>query len=160
MINAARDVTKTNTSSVETFRAPELGVLGYIVASEFDVSGLKEFPKVDILFSYIQPSTVALQALVASGAQGIVSAGSGAVGLSGFEKAALQSLVALPARTRPVLVRSTRVGNGRVSGCDELDALGMIPADNLNPQKARILLMLALTRTSDLKEIQRMFAEY
>jgi len=175
-INAARDVTKTNTSSVETFRAPELGVLGYInedkvtfyrastkrntAGSEFDVSGLKNFPKVEILYSYIQPSPVALQALVASGVQGIVFAGSGAGDLSSFEKAALKSIIALPAKTRPVLVRSTRVGNGRVIGSDEFDAMGMIPADNLNPQKARILLMLALTKTSDLKDIQRMFAEY
>jgi L-asparaginase len=59
-----------------------------------------------------------------------------------------------------VLVRASRVGNGRVTGSDELDRLGMIPADNLNPQKARILLMLALARTTDLKQIQRMFAEY
>jgi L-asparaginase/Glu-tRNA(Gln) amidotransferase subunit D len=72
-ISGARDVTKTNTFRVETFRAPELGFLGYVDAdqvtfnrtstrrhtdkSEFDVSGLKELPKVDILYSYIQPST-------------------------------------------------------------------------------------------------------
>ena len=87
-------------------------------------------------------------------------AGTGAGGLSSFEKAALKPILALPAKTRPVLVRSTRVGNGRVIGSDVYDAMGMIPADNLNPQKARILLMLALTKTTDLKEIQRMFAEY
>lgn len=57
-------------------------------------------------------------------------------------------------------MRSSRTGNGRVVGREEYDSLGMIPADTLNPQKARILLMLALTKTSDLKEIRRMFAEY
>jgi len=59
-----------------------------------------------------------------------------------------------------VLVRASRVGNGRVLPRDEYNAMGMIPADNLNPQKARILLMLALTKTRDPKEIQRMFSEY
>jgi len=59
-----------------------------------------------------------------------------------------------------VLVRSSRVGNGRVIGRDEYDSLGMIPADTLNQQKARILLMLALTKTTDRKQIARMFAEY
>jgi L-asparaginase len=61
-------------------------------------------------------------------------------------------------------VRSSRVGSGRVIGLTglrgEYDALGLIPGDNLNPQKARILLMLALTRTNNRDEIKRMFAEY
>jgi L-asparaginase len=59
-----------------------------------------------------------------------------------------------------VLVRSSRTGGGRVVDLAELDALGMIPADNLNPQKARILLMLALTRTRDPAEIRRLYGEY
>ena len=57
------------------------------------------------------------------------------------------------------MVRSSRVGNGRVIARNDDDALGMIPADTLNPQKARILLILALTGTNDLKEIRRMFDE-
>ena len=63
-----------------------------------------------------------------------------------------------------MLVRSSRVGNGRVIGLtgnkEDYDALGMIPADTLNPQKARILLMLALARTGDIGQIKRMFEEY
>ena len=59
-----------------------------------------------------------------------------------------------------VFVRSTRVGNGRVTGRSEFDRLGIIPADNLSPQKARILLMLALTRTSAPDELRRIFSEY
>ena len=58
------------------------------------------------------------------------------------------------------MVRSARVGNGRVVANETYDAMGMIPADNLNPQKARVLLMLALTRTRDEKAIARMFREY
>jgi L-asparaginase len=61
---------------------------------------------------------------------------------------------------RPILVRSSRTGNGRVIARDEYDAMGMVPADNLSPQKARILLMLALTKTHDRSEIARIFATY
>jgi L-asparaginase len=174
-INGARDVTKANTYRVETFRSPELGYLGYIdedkatfyrastkrhtVNSEFDISRLHEFPKVDIVYSYIEPSVTMVQALHASGVKGIVFAGTGAGGLSDFEKEAVKSLSS-PSETRPVLVRSTRTGNGRVIRRKEYDDLGFIPADTLNPQKSRILLMLALTRTNDLNEIKRMFSEY
>src|SRR6516164_10297862 len=175
-INGARDVTKTNTLRVETFRSPELGYLGYVdedkvtfyrastkrhtVKSEFDVSGLRDLPKVDIVYSYIQPSVTMVQALHASGVKGIVFAGTGAGGLSDFEKEAAKTILSSPSETKPVLVRSTRTGNGRVIGRKEYDALGYVPSDTLNPQKSRILLMLALTRTNDLHEIRRMFSEY
>ena len=175
-ISSARDVTKTNTYRVETFRSPELGFLGYVDEdkvsfyrsptkrhtshSEFDVSGIKALPKVEIAYSYTQPSTVVIEALARSGVQGIVFAGTGAGNLTSFERDALKPVLSLPAASRPVLVRSSRLGNGRVVGSDVYDRMGMIPADNLNPQKARILLMLALTKTTDLKEIHRMFAEY
>lgn len=175
-INGARDATKTNTFRVEAFRAPELGYLGYVDAdkvsfyrtstkrhttnSEFDVSNITALPKVDIVYSYIEPNTAVIQALIASGVKGIVFAGTGAGLLSELEKSALKPVLASPAESRPVLVRSNRVGNGRVVARDEYDSMGMVPADTLNPQKARILLMLALTKTNDLKEIRRMFAEY
>jgi L-asparaginase len=175
-INAARDVTKTNTYRVETFRSPELGYLGYVdadkvsfyrtstkrhtVKSEFDVAGLSRLPKVDILYSYVEPNAAMIQALIASGVKGIVFAGTGAGGISSFEKQALKAVLSLPVASRPVLVRSSRTGNGRVVAREEYDRMGMIPADTLNPQKARILLMLALTKTSSLEEIRRMFTEY
>jgi L-asparaginase len=175
-INSARDVTKTNTYRVETFRGGELGLLGYVDAdavvfyraslkrhtarSEFDVRGLTELPPVDIVYSYVQPSTVMAQALVKGGVKGIVFAGTGAGLVSSAERDAIRPFQAMPAETRPALVRSNRTGNGRVVALPEYDALGMVPADNLNPQKARILLMLALTTTRDPAEIRRMFAEY
>ena len=174
-VNAARDVTKTNTYRVETFRSNELGLLGYVDAdkvalyrtpmrrhtsrSEFDVRGLTRLPAVDILYSYVEPSTAAIAALAAGGAQGIVVAGTGAGGLSTREREAFKPLLSGPAASRPMVVRSNRTGNGRVLPQAETDALGMVPGDNLSPQKARILLMLALTRTRDLAEIRRMFAE-
>jgi L-asparaginase type II len=175
-INSAREVTKTNTYRVETFRAPELGLLGYVDAdrvafyrsstrrhttrSEFDISRVNELPAVDILYSYVQPSPTMIQALVASGVRGIVFAGTGAGLLSGGEREALKAVAAMPPGSRPVLVRSSRPGNGRVISREEYDKMDMVPADTLNPQKARILLMLALTKTHDVKEIARMFAEY
>ena len=175
-INGARDVTKTNTYRVETFKSPELGMLGYVDGdkvvyyrastkrhterSEFDVSSLTDLPKVEILYSYIQPSPALVKALVADGARGIVFAGTGAGLISSSERDALKPVVALPAESRPLLVRSNRTGNGRVVGRDDYDTMGFIPADNLNPQKARILLMLALTRTRDRQEILRMFEQY
>ena len=179
-INGARDVTKTNTYRVETFRAPELGFLGYVDAdkvtfyrastrrhtanSEFDVSAVLELPKVDIVYSYIDSNTSLLQALMASGTKGIVFAGTGAGSLSATERSTLKALLSSTTGPKQVVVRASRVGNGRVieltANREEYDALGMIPADNLNPQKARILLMLALTKTSNVSEIKRMFSEY
>ena len=173
-INGARDVTKSNTYRSEAFRSGELGFLGYVdpdevvfyrtstkrhtAQSEFDVSKMKELPRVDILYSYIEPDTAHIKALVATSAKGVVFAGTGAGGISKFEKEAVNALLAQP--VKPVLVRSNRTGNGRVIARADYDKLGWIPGDNLNPQKARILLMLALTKTSDLNEIRRIFREY
>jgi L-asparaginase len=175
-INGARDTTKTNTLRVETFKSPELGLLGYVdedrvsfyrsptkrhtLNSEFDVAALTQFPKVSILYSYVEPDAALIQAAVKNGAKGIVLAGSGNGAVSSFEETVVKEVMALPAASRPVIVRSSRVGNGRVTPTAEYDAMGIIPSDTLNPQKARILLMLALTKTSDPKEIRRMFAEY
>jgi len=175
-INGARDVTKTNTLRVETFRSPELGALGYVdedkvafyrsstrrhtAASEFDVSTLTQLPRVDIVYSYVEPDPAMIDTAVARKAKGLVVAGTGAGAVSASEKAAVTALSKIPAADRPVIVRSSRVGNGRVIGRAEYDELGMVPADTLNPQKARILLMLALTTTSDPKEIRRIFDQY
>lgn len=175
-INAARDATKTNTFRVETFRAPELGYLGDVdedkvtfyrastkrntSRAEFDVSSAKALPKVDILYSYVEPDTALIRALVESGAQGIVFAGTGAGLISSSQKKALMPFLASSDKRGLVIVRASRVGNGRVISRDEYDRLGIIPADSLNPQKARILLMLALTKTKNLNEIRRMFTEY
>ena len=173
-INGARDVTKSNTYRVEAFRSGELGFLGYVdsdevtfyrastkrhtARSEFDVSKLTSLPKVEILYAYAEPSVEAIKALGATGASGIVFAGTGAGGLSDPERAAIKELG--PLNKRAVIVRSNRTGNGRVIPRKEYDDEGMVAGDNLNPQKARILLMLALTRTDDLAEIRRMFKDY
>jgi len=173
-IQGARDVTKTNTSTLDSFKTPELGMLGYIQGNkpyfyhastrkhtadtEFDVSKLDALPQVDIVYGYANVSPVALNALVAAGAKGIIHAG---VGDGSLASKVLPSLTA--ARKQGVLiVRSARVGQGIVARNGEAndDALDFVVSDTLNPQKARILLMLALTKTSDSKEIQRMFYTY
>ena len=174
-INGARDVTKTNTYRLEAFRSPELGFLGYVDAdkvsfyrastkrhtanSEFDVSNIAKFPKVDIAYSYAEPNIAVLQALLKDGVNGIVFAGTGAGGVIDSEKEFVKAVAAAPG-PRPIMVRSSRTGNGRVIPRKEFDDLGMVAADTLNPQKARILLMLALTKTSDVNEIRRIFSEY
>jgi L-asparaginase len=87
---------------------------------------------------------------------GIVLAGTGPGSLTGAYKQVVQEM----RDKAPVLVIASRVGDGRVIGRTEYDELGMIPSDNLNPQKARILLLLALSKTRDPGELRRIFSEY
>ena len=174
-INAARDVTKSNTYRAETFRSGELGFLGYVdqdkvayyrspgkrhtVNSEFDLRAIRALPCVEIVYSSVEANTpVLVDALQKAGVRGIVFAATGAGSLSDGEKEVVKKTVARSGNT--VFVRSTRVANGRVIGRAEFDKLGIIAADNLSPQKARILLMLALATTDDLGELKRIFSEY
>ena len=175
-INAARDVTKTSTYRVETFRSRELGFLGYVDGdrvtfyrqptrrhtfdSEFDINDLAQFPRVDIVYSYVEPNPLLINTLIDSGVDGIVLAGTGAGLVSGREREALERVVDLPPESRPVVVRSSRTGSGRVVPLPSYNEAGMVAGDTLSPQKARILLMLALAKTRDLEEIRRIFREY
>jgi L-asparaginase type II len=173
-IQAARDITKTNTSTLDSFRTPELGMLGYIQGSkpffyrqstrkhtadsEFDVSTLTSLPQVDIVYGYANVGPVAVDAFVAAGAKGIIHAGVGDGSLAAKVLPSLKS-----ARQKGVLiVRASRVGQGILARNGEAndDELDFVAADTLNPQKARILLMLALTKTNSSKDIQRMFYTY
>jgi L-asparaginase len=172
-ILGARDVTKTSTYRVQTFSGRDLGPLGYADAdgrvvfshrpdkkhtlhTEFDVFGLDSLPRVDVVVSYVGADGALIDAAVAAGAQGIVSAGTGAGRPTPREDEALDRAVA-----RGVLVcQSSRVGSGRVVRAPSLVKRGMVAADNLVPWKARALLALALTRTREPEEIQRMFDEY
>ena len=142
-ILAGREVTKTNTSTLDT---------------EFDISALTSLPQVDIVYGYANVNPIALNAFVAAGAKGIVHAG---VGDGSLAAAMVPALKAARAQGT-VIVRSSRVGQGIVARNGEAndDTLDFVVSDTLNPQKARILLMLALTKTSDTKEIQRMFYTY
>jgi L-asparaginase len=175
-INGARDVTKSNTYRVETFRSGELGFLGYVdedkvsfykastkrhtAQAEFDVAHVTEFPRVEIVYSYADASGAPLQALVREGVDGIIFAAPGAGSLSEAERSAVEAIVSSSSGKKPIMMRSTRTGNGRVTGRGKFDRLGLIPTDNLSPQKSRILLMLALTKTREPREIARIFSEY
>ena len=171
-VQAARDVTKSNTYRVETFQSREVGILGYAdpdrvvyyrapvrkhtIQSEFDIAQISSFPKVSILYSYSGDDGDLARAAVAAGAKGLVIAGTGA----GHTNNARKILKELHESTGVIVVRSARVGAGRVVREDNWQEPGFVAADNLNPQKARILLQLGLTKTSKPDEIQRMFDEY
>jgi L-asparaginase len=173
-INAARDVTKTNTSTADTFKSPELGCLGYIEGdrvafyrlparkhtanSEFDLTGVDKLPTVEIAYGFANVSRTTVDALAASGVDGMVYAGVGNGNPSELTEQALAD-----ARAKGIfIVRSARVGNGIVARNNEVndDKRDFVVSDTLNPQKARILLTVALTKTRDTKEIQRIFYEY
>jgi L-asparaginase len=172
-IQAAREVTKASTLRLETFRSPDLGMLGYAdpdgrVAiyrrparrhapdTEFEVRGLTDLPRVDIAYSFAGADGAAIQAFVAAGARAIVSAALAPGGTTPAEAEALRE-----ARGRGVLVvLSSRAGGGRVLLRKSLREQGFVVADNLAPQKARVLAMLALTRTGEAAAVQRMFDEY
>lgn len=172
-IQAARDVTKTSTQRLHTFRSPDFGILGHADGDgeiaiyrrptrrhapdcEFDVSGLETLPRVDILLSYAGSDGAAVDAFVAAGARGIVAAGFAPGSCTKAEIAALNR-----AREAGVaVVQSTRAGSGRVATINTQRIKGAVSGDNLPPQKARILLMLALTVSDDVAELTRMFAAY
>jgi L-asparaginase len=172
-IQAAREVTKTSTLRLETFRSPDVGMLGYAdpdgrvaiyrrparrhaPTTEFDVHGRRDLPRVDIAASYAGADGAAIRAFAAAGARAIVSAS-----LAPGVTTPAESEALLEAHRQGILVVvSSRAGSGRVLPRTVLREQGFVVADNLNPQKARVLAMLALTRTDDARGVQRMFDEY
>jgi L-asparaginase len=174
-INGAREVTKTNTATTGTFRNWEMGFLGYMqdnkphfyrqstrkhtVDTEFDVSKLDALPAVDIVYGYANMNRIPIDAFVAAGDKGLVHAGTGDGSLA---RPAIEPALIEARKKGVVIVRASRVGNGIVARNGEADddKQDFVVSDTLNPQKARILLMLALTKTNDAKEIQRMFYTY
>ncbi|MBZ7933460.1 type II asparaginase [Campylobacter sp. LH-2024] len=172
-ILGARGVVKTHTLNVDAFTSPDFGNLGYIVDGKvffyntiskdhttktpFDVSKLKTLPKVDILYTYSNDgSGVAAKALFENGTQGLVIAGSGAGSIHENQKEVLKDLIKKGLK----VVVSTRVVAGSVAINKDDQNLGFISAQNLNPQKARVLLMLALTKTHNNAQIQKYFEKY
>jgi L-asparaginase len=172
-INAARDVTKTNTSQVETFRGLEFGELGVVDAEKvrfyraplrrqtFPLEPRTQLGRIDIVSSYAGADGLLIRSLVRDGTvQGLVIAGLGLGDVTGLMFDAIQE-----ARTRGIpVVISTRVPTGRIfplsagkGSALSLRQIGCVLADNLSPQKARILLMLALTRSHDPEALQHYF---
>jgi L-asparaginase len=171
-IHAARDVTKTSTSRLQTFRSADFGCLGHAdgdviawyrrplrgtgAATPFDVAGCTALPRVDIAACYAGADGAAIEAFVAAGAAGIVTAGFA----PGFVTPAMGVAMEAAVAKGVAVVCSTRAGSGRVFPSERMARAGFLPADNLTPQKARVLLMLALTVTRERAAIAEMFARF
>lgn len=172
-INAAREVTKTNTLAPETFKANELGFLGYVVNFKpmfyrestrkhtadtvFDISKVEKLPQVDIFYNDVNTSPEMLKASIASGADGIINAGTG----NGSMFKPNQDILTAASKEKGLaVVRASRVGSGVVTPQNYDADSKFIRGDNLSPQKARILLMLSLTKTKNHEEIQEFFDQY
>jgi len=171
-IHAAREVTKTSTARLQTFKSPDVGVLGHADGdrivfyrkslrrhnpdTEFDISHLAELPRVEIAYHYAGSDGLATRAFIHAGAKGIIGAAFAPGLMSPEENVAMKEAVAAGVK----VVMSSRAGSGRTFGPSKIIDAGFLRADNLNPQKARILLAFALTKTNDSAEIQRMFDQY
>lgn len=173
-IHGAHSLTKTSTTAVQTFMSPLRGLVGTVsygkadfyttpgwkhtTQSEFDISGVTTMPRVDVIFVAMDMSPEPINAAVASGAKGIVLAG---VGNGNMNKASVDAAAAA-VKKGVVVVRSSRVATGTVGRNVELndDQLGFIASDELNPQKARILLTLALVKQTTPASMQALFRTY
>src|SRR3989449_2862526 len=173
-IHYAREATKTNTTQLDTFKSPNRGKAGmtnagrvyfydplatkHSSASVFSVDGLSELPRVEIFYAHANMGREYIDHCVALKCQGIVLAG---VGDGNATKAAVSGLQDAVKRGVAV-VRSSRTNSGITDRNVELndDELGTVASMELNPQKARVLLMLGLTKTADPKKLQEFFNEY
>ncbi|WP_028612178.1 asparaginase domain-containing protein [Paenibacillus harenae] len=173
VIHAAREATKSNAHRADTFETPMFGALGYVDdpavriyrlnaralkagqadwATPFDLRTIskEELPMVEIVYNYQEAGGGAIRALVEDGAKGIVTAGTGAGGISSKMSAARTEAI----KQDVIFVSTTRTGSGSVSG----GGSGIIAGDNLNPQHARLMLMLSLAFTDDFNTVQSWFA--
>ncbi|MBI4482716.1 MAG: asparaginase [Acidobacteria bacterium] len=173
MIISAREVVKNVSHRVEAFNLQEMGNLGladrdgifwygtptrrHTVSSEFDVEKIDELPRVEIVYSYAGADGKVVDALINSvKPQGLVVAGFA----TGNSPEKMREALDRARQAGILVVMSRRSERGRVSAQGPAAEHRWVTADNLSPQKARILLMLALTRTRDPKVIQGMFGEY
>jgi len=171
-IHAARDVVKTSTYRVQTFRSFDFGALGHVDGdgvhfyrapakahmpdTQFAHQAIGELPRVDIVLSYAGADTALIDAAIGAGAKGIVSAGFA----PGMSSPAQQTALIQAAKSGIVVVQCSRAASGRVAPRRRLVENGFIAGEDFSPQKARILLMLTLGWTRDLAVIQNAFAAY
>lgn len=171
-IHAAREVVKTHTTAVETFQSPNTGKIGTVfygkvnyylqptrkhtTNSAFNIAEITELPRVDILYSHSNDYPEFIQTAINAGAKGIIIAGMGNGNLypsvlTALEKAIKQHQIAV--------VRNSRVGSGETTTNGEIndEQYGFLTSDNLNPQKARVLLMLGLSQTQEKTALQNYF---
>jgi L-asparaginase len=173
-IHGAHSLTKTSTTDVQTFMSPLRGLVGvtaygkndfynvpgwkHTSASEFDISRVTKLPRVDVVFACADMSPDLIDASVNNGAKGIVIAG---VGNGNMNKVSVEA-AARAAKGGVIVVRASRVATGTVGRNVEVndDELGFVASDELNPQKARILLSLALLNPHTAAQLQKLFYTY
>jgi L-asparaginase len=180
-INAAREATKTDALRLDTFETRGYGVLGVVDSdrvvfyrrvekkhtadSEFDISMVTSLPRVDVVLTYQGAPGDLIKAAVDAGARGIVVATAGAGATSGTQSEGINYALGKGV----FVVTTSRAGSGRIAGRPRLTSATpaapnprdrAIAGEDLAPIKARILLMLALTKTQSGADIQRMFLEY
>jgi L-asparaginase len=170
----ARDVMKLSTTKTNAFGSPNTGPVGqaydgrveYYSRSEREVKPKSpvmitndtKLPRVDIVYMYADAPADQLDMLIGKKVDGIVIAG---VGNGNFNKAYMDAVKRAVA-AGIIVCRASRTPSGRVVLHDEIndDELGTIVSDDLTPQKARILLMLGLTKSKDKKQLQQLFFKY
>lgn len=171
-IHAARDVTKTSTNRLQTFRTADFGALGHTDGdtiayyrkplrrtapnTEFDIASLPALPRVDIAYAYAGADGTAIRAFTTANARGLIYAGFAPGMVTPLDYEALEAAIA----SGITVVLSTRAGSGRMVLSSKMHKAGIISADNLTPQKARILLALGLSVGLDAEGITRIFSEY
>ncbi len=173
-ILAAHSVKKMMTTPVQTFEAPQHGLLGTVIfgqvtffrqpyglhttKSEFSVDGVKKLPRVDIVYGCADMSPELIPLLVKAGAKGIVIAG---IGDGNMTKATLKA-AKKATKKGIVVVRASRVPIGTVLLHGEVNdaEYGTVSSMDLNPQKARVLLMLAMLKDRSREELQELFLNY
>lgn len=170
-IHSARDVEKAHTASLAALASPPFGPLGIFAGGRprlyraplrrhtaasplFLPEPSLPLPRVDILYTHADEDGALVEAAVRRGAQGLVYAGSGMGSISAGAEPALR----LAARQGITVVRASRTRAGAVvPSLPQWEQAGFVSGDTLTPEKARILLQLALLRTRDPQEIQRLF---
>jgi L-asparaginase len=173
-IHDAHSLTKTSTTAVQTFMSPLRGIVGlanygkndwyrtpgwkHTTQSEFDITNVTQLPRVDILFVSLDSPPDMIDCAVMNGAKGIITAG---VGNGNMNKTTLHA-AAKAVKQGVVVVRSSRVPTGTVGRDVEIedDKFGFIASDELNPQKSRILLSLALLTKRTPDQLQKLFETY
>jgi L-asparaginase len=167
-IHSARHVTKASTRRLHTFQSPGWGPMGYVdpdrvtfayhldrrhtSQTPFRIEAIGAWPRVDIIYGFHGVDGGLIEAALGLGARGLVIAGVGAGGVQGMQEALTEAMARGVA-----VVRSSRTGSGRVLAEDNANLAGSVAADDLNPQKARVLLQLGLTLTSDPQQLQGFF---
>ena len=171
-IHTARDVVKTSTYRLQTFRSFDFGALGHVDGdgvqfyrspsrkhtpdTQFAALDLGVLPRVEIVYSYAGADGALVDAAVAAGTRGIVSAGFAPGSPTPQQRTAFERA----AKSGVVIVQCSRAASGRVAPRRRLRESGIVAGEDLSPQKARILLMLAMSTTSDIAAIQQTFSTY